>query len=313
MNVGQIGINTIKTVARHEPAVTEVPKALAKGAKGMASSADGVSSYAKAAINMTKKTKAPKEASEEFFEKLLAPDEHIGLSHFNASENVVRMRMGAEIPGFKGLYKEDKFASCYFDDGGQMTYALLYDNKAGTTKLYDVVGGTVQEYSKEDIQALHYYKYNPEAIHQKLRFGRDKFRGDFRDETIKVIGDLQKLFADDAKLTKNPKTRTVYRAVQSGLSADEAQKLKTAGETFTEKSYCSTTTDLDVAKRFAGKDNLIMEITLPEGAEYVDIEKLFNIDSSHWHERELLLNANSKFRITDYNPKTNIVKAEYVG
>ena len=160
---------------------------------------------------------------------------------------------------------------------------------------------------------MHYYKYNPEAIHQKLRFGRDKFRGDFRDETIKVIGDLQKLFADDAKLTKNPKTRTVYRAVQSGLSADEAQKLKTAGETFTEKSYCSTTTDLDVAKRFAGKDNPIMEITLPEGAEYVDIEKLFNIDISHWHEKELLLNANSKFKITDFNPETNIVKAEYVG
>ena len=268
-------------------------------------------SYSKAIFNIENKTKDIITESKDIISKFLEPDEHISNIRIYTNENVVRLRAGKEYEGFKGLYKDDKYASCYFNNNGKPIIVLIKDTKKNEVKVIDLSEDKFYSYNKSDMEALHYYKYHPDVIHAKLRFGADKYSGSLKEEMEKVIEDLTRIFADNSKLFVNKEKRVIYRGLQYGLSDDVIAKFQKTGEILTEKSFCSTTTDINVAKRFA-KGNPVMQIELPAGAKYVDIEKLFNIDSCHWHESELLLNKGSKFRIKGFDVENNIIKVEYI-
>ena len=309
MKVEKLGVNLIKSFSVPESNPVKVSNALCQEVKCCGS--EIASAYSKASMNIENGLKSLTSKAKEVFSKLLEQDEHFGLSRYSRDENAVRLKIGKEIQGFKGFYSDDKFASCYFNRDGKPIQALLKNNKDGSIQLLDLVNGVSYNYSSSEVRALHYYKYYPDAIHVKLRYGRNKFGGDLQEEAEQAIKMLEKLFSNEAKFSVSKEKQTVYRALQDVLSEEEVQKLQTLGEIFTDKSFCSVTTDLNVAKRFA-HNNPILEIELPKGVRYIDIEKIFNIDRCHWQEAELLLNKDSKFKIKDFDSINNIIKVEYL-
>ncbi len=238
-------------------------------------------------------------------------DEIVHSARYYSQNNVIRMSAGKEFKGFKGLYSEDKKICCYVDDSGKIYQSLMLDNKTGEIRIIDYINKIEQYYSKADVEALHYYKYHPDGIHSKLRYGKNKFSGSFQEEVDNTIKKLEDIFADNTKITTNNKRKTLYRALQDILSDEDIAKLNKVGSIIEDKSFCSTTTDLNAAKRFA-HGNTILEIDFPKDAKYLDMDKIFNIDRQHWNEGEFLLNKGAKFQVTGFDSENNIIKVRYL-
>ena len=252
------------------------------------------------------KNKAQELVQKEFLNK----DEFISFTRYYSSENVVRTNVGEEFKDFKGFYRQDKKICCYLEDG-EIAQAYMLDTKTGEVKVIDFVNDIKQNYSKSDIEALYYYKYYPNSIHGKLRYNKDVYSGDMKEETLRTIERLKKIYADKSKVSTNRENRIIYRGMQTKLSEEDMAKLQQVGAVFEDKSFCSTTTDLNVAKRFA-KGNPVLEIEFPKGAEYIDMDKLFNIDRLRWRESELLLNIGARFQVTGFDIENNIIKVKYL-
>ena len=252
------------------------------------------------------KNKTEKIVSENF----LSEEEKIYRFFGDSEANIIRCKIGEKIAGFKDLYDETKRAACYYDKEGNIKYALLKNNKTKEIDFIDFSSNKRIHYSKKDMDALYYYKYHPDAIHNKLRKGKDTFNGDFQKEADEASKHLSKMFEDEEKISRTNEDIVLYRALQDDLSDEEKNKLSTIGEKFEEKSFCSTTTDFSTAQRFAcGKP--ILQIEFPKGSKYIDIEKTFNVDLKHWDENELLLNKNSQFIVTGFDYEKNIIKVRY--
>lgn len=311
MKINKKPVQTVKNFLKNAPEkIKNARESLSDGAKSVGSEISA--SYSKAAINIDAKANDVTSKAEEILKtEFLTSEYGISNSFISSKDNLIRFRIGRPIEGFKNLYNDDKRACCYFDSNGNITQIFVKDNNSGEVEIRDMIENTITHYSKEDIDALFYYKYHPEAIHSKLRFGKDKFSGDWRVETERTIEKLEDIFSDKEKVIINKEPKKLYRALQDELSPEDLEKLQTKGAIFTEKSYCSTTTDLDVAKRFAGK-NPIIEIDFPENAEYIDIEKIFNIDRSHWSEKEYFLDKNSSFLVTRVDKENNIIRVRYL-
>lgn len=84
-----------------------------------------------------------------------------------------------------------------------------------------------------------------------------------------------------------------------GVRGDFAEKLKNmnVGETFTEKSFMSTSSDSDVAKKFAGDKGVVMKITSKGGPG----KSIFISSSEFGMESETLFNVNSKLKLIRKN------------
>ena len=297
--------NTIKQVIEKE----NMPEISAENIKQVGG--DISANYLHAIQNVKNKVKDCVAEAESIITGFIEKDEHIGYSHLNQEENVVRLNIRKEIEGFKGLYKDDKRACCYFDDKGNISQVFMKNNKTGEVDIFNLADNSSIHYSKEEVDALFYYKYHPESIHSKLRFGKDKFSGSFKEETDNVIKILDRIFSDETKLSKSTEKKTLYRALESGLSAEDLLKLRTKGAVFTEKSYCSTTTDLNTAKRFA-QENPIIEIEYPANEGFVDIEKIFNVDRKHFNEQECFLKKGCSFEVTGFDKENNIIRVKYL-
>lgn len=269
--------------------------------------------YSKASINIQNKTDELINSVQNLLKEnyLLESGEHIHRPSLSSKENTLRFRIGDEIKGFKGLYNENKNACMYFTNDGHPDRLFIQNKMTGEIDILNCADSVITRYSKSDVEALKYYKYHPDAIHDKLRYGRNMYSGSFKTEMENVIENLTKLFSDKTKVFKNSENRTLYRALQN-LSDADIKKLSTVGEVFTEKSFCSTTRDLKVAKRFQS-GNPILEIEFPKDSEYIDIERMFNIDIVHWREAEFLLDKNSKFMVTGFDTENNIIKVKYLG
>lgn len=222
-----------------------------------------------------------------------------------------RAKAGDEIPNWKNLYNERLNLACYKDKNNQLesVYVLNCDDKS--VQVYDCQGNMTQNYSPEEMKALYEYKYHPEGIHNLLRF--NKHRSIDSLETLQgYIQNIDNCFNSSDKVFRTTEPTTVYRALQSNLTDEEKATLSTTGAIYKDKSFVSTTKSFDKALCFDNMDNPILEITLPENSRYLDIDKLFNIDRQHWREKEFLLNRNSEFLITGYDPERNVIKATYI-
>ena len=222
-----------------------------------------------------------------------------------------RAKAGDEIPNWKNLYNERLNIAFYKDKDNQVTsvYVLNCDDKS--IQVYDKNGNMTQSYSPEEMKALHEYKYYPEGIHNLLRL--NKHRSVDSIETLQgYIQNIDNCFNSPDKTFRTTEPTVVYRAMQSNLTDQEKEILRTKGAVFKDKSFVSTSKNLDTAKRFNTKGNPILKITLPENSRYLDTDKLFNIDMTHWREQELLLNRDSEFVITGYDPEENIIEATYI-
>lgn len=251
--------------------------------------------------------------AEEFAKRIANSDENVGRTNIETSENetIVRTRIGTPIEGFSGLYNYDTCLSVYFDKNKELDKVFKYDAKTNEIDVYSKDGELVHHYTKQDREALHYYKYHPDAIHQKLREDRNIYSGSFFDEMTEMIDRLECLFKNESKIFRTNEDKVLYRALQNNLSEEEINTLNTIGGVYTDKSFCSTTEDLDVAKRFCC-GNPILKINVPKNTKFIDVERLFNIDYQHWKEKELLLDKNSQFLVTNFDKENNIIEVDYI-
>lgn len=100
----------------------------------------------------------------------------------------------------------------------------------------------------------------------------------------------------------NSDAGTFYRGVR-GEFADKLNSMK-IGDTFTEKSFMSTSSDFSVAENFAGNEGIIMKINSKGGPG----KSIFIESSEFGGESETLFNVNSKLKLIGRNK--NILEFE---
>lgn len=307
-------INNLGHINNFSPNLTfgKTEKSEAKEIKSDASSLDCLEASGRILV------KTPKEIikkAEEIIQKTLSGNETIKKRTYIDNKkdgNIVFIQIGEPIEGFRDIYDDKKRAACHFDKEGNFQRAFVMDKSTNETDVYDSSLRKKQHFTKEERDALYYYKYHPDEIHRVLRENRRIYSGAFREEADHTIDVLDGLFSNPDKVFRTNENLTLYRALQKNLTEEEIETLSTLGEFYEDKSFSSTTTNLDVAKSFSS-GNPILEINFPRNSKYMDIEGIFNIDRRHWREDELLLNRNSKFFITGYDTENNIIKCEYVG
>ena len=149
-----------------------------------------------------------------------------------------------------------------------------------------------------------------EQINNALRSGYS--------ESILVNDDIEaldKLFKLVPNKLKNKTPMTVYRGALLTKELDDIFKGKSKTDIYTEKAFVSTSKSKQVAKQFAMYgDKVILEIELPKNTTFIEDSMLPSYARSRMsNEEEVLLPRNAQFKITDFDPKTKIVKATYLG
>ena len=280
--------------------------------------------YAKAALNIHDAKDTVISSFKEILNKYFVKgDEQISSRIiFRSKEELVRFRIGNEISGFPGLIQDNKMICAYYDKNLKPNRVYSFSN-SGEIDLLDLKTSTMRHYSKEDIDALQYYKYHPDSLHMKLRHGKDICSGGFKDERDNVIVRLSELFNDDSKVLRTKSDSVLYRALQQNLTPEDIQELTKIGGVFTEKSFCSTSTNLDPALRFSCQNHnfeclfpngqAILKIDIPKGSKYINMDEMFNIDLRHWKEDEFLLNKGSKFLVTGFDRENGFINVKYLG
>lgn len=228
--------------------------------------------------------------------------------HQYASEKYIRG--GRKIDDFEDLIYDDIRGKCVRNNDGFLNKILFVNKNDNTVEVYDSNGVMFKQYDSLDMEAMHQYKYFPEMIHSRLRHG--KYTQDTEDDLFNAYTyTLDRLFNNPEKNYVLDEPKIVYRALQNKLNDEQIFALENPGSVFPESSYASTSLELFIAQNFQ-QNNPILEITLPKGTKYLDLDELFNIDRTHWHEQEYLLPRNSKFLITGYDETKDVIKAEYI-
>lgn len=218
--------------------------------------------------------------------------------------------IGKPIEGFTNLYSDDMRAKCIRTKDGFIDEIYILDNLKKDIFVYKPDGTLKKHFTSIDMKSLFEYKYHPESIHRYLREGK-VYNEQTEKELKKQIDVIDSLFNDYKKVWKTDKTITLYRALQDKFTPSQVEALSTIGKVFKDSSFISTTKELDTAKRFS-RYNPILEIEVPKGSKYIDLDMLFNIDRKHWNEQEFLLPRNSMFMVTGFDEKSNIIKVKLI-
>ena len=243
----------------------------------------------------------------------LPNDVNIHRPNLNLNKGVIWFKAGEEFEQYKGLYKDDYHICGYLNNQNKPKSIYILNGKTNEIDVIDVENSEFRHFTSDEVKSLREYKYHPEAIHSKLRHDKDIYSGTWKEENEKTIEILTELFNDKTKTDKAKENIVLYRALQPDLTKEEVEQLNKVGGVYTDKSFCSTSTTLENAQRFRNKnDSPVLEISFPKDAEYIDVEKMFNIDRQHWRENEYLLNRNSSFRVTGFDKKNNIIKVDYI-
>ena len=217
---------------------------------------------------------------------------------------------GRAIPECKGLCHDDIRGKCIRDENGFLKKIFMINTHNREVHIYDSNGSVLKHFTPDEMSALYEYKYYPNSFHSKFRKDRIAYMTDKEKFEI-LVKTLDELYLNPDKYYVLEKPTVVYRALQDSLTPEQNMVLHKVGDIFTDTSYVSTTQELNTARRFKGYSP-IMEITLPKGTKYFDLDELFNIDGQHWREQEFLLPRNAKFKIIGYDSANDIIRAEYI-
>ena len=200
-----------------------------------------------------------------------------------------------KIQADKKQTRPDAYVNIYYDDKEDIENVYLFDVKEESFYIYDNKGELTRHFTTDDLKCITLYKLNSTYFHTRLRFGNDFGNNEHLEH-------LEKLFTLKEKLDKAQEEFTVYRASQ--LTTDEIGE---EGEIYQDQSFLSTTKEEGVAHSFHDLRNAFLKITIPKGATYLDIDRLFNIKSNRSHEKEILLDKNAQYLIEDVDTTTNEV------
>lgn len=166
--------------------------------------------------------------------------------------------------------------------------------------------------SSRDFNAYRRYTANGyfEKINSALRTG-------YTDD-ICVEDDilaLDRLFQQVPKQITPKTDMEVFRGVSLKKELTDILQGKSDTDIYVDKAFVSTSKSKQVAKQFAlGEDKVILHITIPKGSKIIDDYYLPSyVRSKMAGEEEVLLPRNAQFKITNYNPKTKVVDAIYLG
>lgn len=232
------------------------------------------------------------------------------ISRIKQAQDALRFNIGEPVEGFRGLFRTKALAAKYSNDDNLYLLSQTQNNLTGKISVFDSAINEIKTFMPDDMKALKEYKYTPDAFHGYLR--HDRVRGLVsKEELDNFISTIDEMFTCDNKAYTLEKPTKLYRALQQDLSSDDIDQLSRVGGIYTDKSFVSTSTDLAVAKRFNG-GSPILEINVPAGTKYLDMDKLFNIQMRRWREDEYLLNRGSKFKVTGFDGENNIIKVDYL-
>ena len=264
-------------------------------------------SLGRAQVNLNKTISKPNyEEAENIINKIVQP---LGMK-VRRYANDKHISIGKSVEGFKNLYTDEMRAKCVRKENGDINEIFILDKSTKAVCIYDNKGNLKKCFNKDDMKALFEYKYHPEAIHNLLR---NKFHAGIKSqESIKnFINKIDNIFADKEKIWITKQPIVLYRSIEDNPSLEQRCALNAEGKTFESKSFVSTTTNINTAKRFA-HGNPILEIDVPAGTKYIDMDALFNIDREHWREQEFLLPRNSRFVVTGFDDFLDIIKVKYI-
>jgi SPP1 gp7 family putative phage head morphogenesis protein len=119
------------------------------------------------------------------------------------------------------------------------------------------------------------------------------------NDQIKMIDRIDKAMEKSA--TEN--TGIVYR----GLRSDEIADSLKPGAVFVDKAFLSTSTNREIAVRFAEEEErsgqkILMEITVPKGSKALDLEKASSTGAD-FKQGEILLDRGGSYKIIDTEDK----------
>ena len=255
--------------------------------------------YGKALINFQSKN------SDVLIERLFeGSDIHINRT-LKQNDGTIRIQAGRPVKGFKDLYDSSVRICQKYDLDGSLKI-FVKDDTLKTIDIYDENCQLLSHFSKEDLEALHYYKYHPQELHRYLRSGNARCSGSFLEELEKSVTNLEQIFNTESQVQRTTKAITVYRGMHTSID-----NIGEVGDIFTDKSFTSTSTNRKVAERFAG-NNPIMELEIPEDTKYLNLDNIFNIDHIHWREDELLLENNNSVEILEIDKVNNVIKARLI-
>ena len=270
-------------------------------------------SMGKAQVLMQNKSFQTPESEEEIMTVLKKIVEPKGMK-IGICYGLRRINIGRPFANFPDLCQDDMRATCRLDEKGKLLEILILEhggiNNRGTVGIYSANGILDKYFSPEDMNALHEYKYTPEPFHLKLR--ENKERGlQTKEELQSWIDTIDNMFKDETKSFETNDTTIVYRALPDKLSFEQIDALSKIGGIFKEMSYSSTSQKYETARRFQ-RYSPILEIEIPKGFRYIDLDKLFNIDRERWREQEMLLPRGCEFEVTGYDEIKNVVKVKLI-
>lgn len=198
------------------------------------------------------------------------------------------------------------YVLCNFDKLKKLKNFLFFNANDKSINIYNQFGEKVRYYNPQETKALLTYKANSTSIHKVLRYKKDVKHQEEINEKINI---LQSIFKKH-KTQVATEDMVVYRALDSN-ALQSIMNMPRDGMVFTEPSFMSVATKKSSTYQFLNLKNFkhIMEIKIPKGTEYINMDDIGHIVVKQMPENELLLGANSNLLIKS---RKGMIKAELI-
>lgn len=189
---------------------------------------------------------------------------------------------------------ESGHISCYKNKDGLLEKFFVFDRNTKSIREFSANGKLITQFSPEETLAIFKYKHDSKNIHKILREGKS-----VKDEAQvrKSIKALSEIF-EKGKAKKSQGTVIGYRALDA-VSYKKILSMSEDGMIFTDPSFMSIATNKWSAAKFLNlkSRNHLMQITIPEGTKYLQMDDLGHIIHPQAPENEWVLNAGTNLLI----------------
>ena len=178
--------------------------------------------------------------------------------------------------------------SCYYNKDKLLEKFLVFDKNTKSIRRFDSNGKLITHYTPEETLAIMKYKHDSGNIHAVLRNAKALKNEAEVQETISALSQIFK----NGKTWKSKEKIIGYRALDSE-SYRRIMSMPEDGMIFTDPSFMSIATDKKSAAKFLNlkSRNHLMQIVIPEGTSYLQMDELGHIINPQTPENEWLLNA----------------------
>lgn len=184
--------------------------------------------------------------------------------------------------------------SCYYNKEQLLEKFFVFDWKTKSIRKFNANGRLITSYTPEETLAIMRYKSDSSNIHKILRQGKAVKNEAQVKESIEALSNIFKT----GKTSRTREAVVGYRALDN-VSYKKIMSMPDDGMIFTDQSFMSIATDKKSAAKFLNMKNKnhLMQITIPEGTQYLQMDELGHIINPQKPENEWVLNACTNLRI----------------